>query len=185
MAHLFTADPHFGHARILEFCKRPFRSTREMDTALLRAMREAMGPDDDLWIVGDFAFAKSDEAERLEAMLASIPGRKHLVKGNHDKPWMTKLRGWASVHDMIEIQDQGTRVLLCHYPMITFPGARHGALQLFGHVHDNWRGSRNSVNVGVDVWDFRPVGLAEIRRRAATLPVNPLWSDVEPRSILQ
>ncbi|TGD60034.1 metallophosphoesterase, partial [Tabrizicola sp. WMC-M-20] len=55
---------------------------------MLSAMQEAMGPDDDLWIVGDFAFAPSDQAGRLEAMLASIPGRKHLVRGSHDKPWM-------------------------------------------------------------------------------------------------
>jgi calcineurin-like phosphoesterase family protein len=58
-------------------------------------------------------------------------------------------------------------------------------LQLFGHVHNNCPGTRNSVNVCVDVWEFRPVSLAEIKRRAATLPVNPLWSTVEPRSDLK
>ena len=60
--------------------------------------------------------------------------------------------------------------------MLTFPGA----LQLFGHVHDNWRGRRNSVNVGVDVWDFRPVSLPEIMARAARLPVNAHWNKIEP-----
>lgn len=178
----YTADPHFGHARIMKFCNRPFASIEEMDGRLLYAMQEVMQPEDDLWIVGDFAFATSDQAGRLEAMLASIPGRKHLVRGNHDKPWMLKLTGWASTHDMIEIQDQRTRLTLCHYPMITFPGARHDGLQLFGHVHGNWRGSRNSVNVGVDCWDYRPVDLTEIKRRARSLPVNPLWDKVEPRS---
>lgn len=72
------------------------------------------------------------------------------------------------------------RLFLCHYPMITWPGARHQGLQLFGHVHQSWQGSRNSVNIGVDVWDFRPVTLPEITRRAAGLPVNPLWDQVEP-----
>ncbi|MBY6203185.1 metallophosphoesterase [Maritalea mobilis] len=185
MANLYTADLHIGHARIIEFCKRPFASTKEMDSAVLRAMQEGMTPGEDLWIIGDFAFVRSDEAGRVETMLASIPGRKHLVRGNHDKPWMAKLPGWASVHDLVEIRDGGSRLTLCHYPMITFPGALHGALQLFGHVHENWRGSRNAVNVGVDVWNFRPVGLAEIKHRAATLPINPLWSAVEPRSELE
>lgn len=64
--------------------------------------------------------------------------------------------------------------------MITFPGARRGGLQLFGHVHQNWTGTRNSVNVGVDVWDFRAVTLPEIEARAATLPVNRHWDEVEP-----
>lgn len=48
-----------------------------------------------------------------------------------------------------------------------------------GHVHGRWRGSRNAVNVGVDVWDFRPVRIADIQRRARKLPVNRHWADVE------
>lgn len=60
--------------------------------------------------------------------------------------------------------------------MITWPGARRGALHLFGHVHGNWRGSRNAVNVGVDVWGFAPVALKDAGRRAATLPVNRHWN---------
>lgn len=158
MAHLYTADLHLGHTRILTFCKRPFASIEEMDGRLLRAMQEAMGPDDDLWIVGDFAVATSDQSGRLEGMLASIPGRKHLVVGNHDPLWVTELTGWASTHDMVEIQDQGTRIHLCHYPMITFPGARHDGLQLFGHVHGHWLGSRNSINTGVDCWNWSASG---------------------------
>jgi calcineurin-like phosphoesterase family protein len=185
MAHLFTADPHFGHARIIGFCNRPFASVAEMDSHILTRMQAAMTPDDDLWMIGDFALGGPDRAGRIEGYLASIPGRKHLVRGNHDKPWMTQLSGWSSVHNLVEIVAGDTALTLCHYPMVTFPGARHGALQLFGHVHNNWCGSRNAVNVGVDVWEFRPVSLAEIKRRAATLPINPLWSTVEPRSDLK
>ncbi|WP_347918983.1 hypothetical protein [Paracoccus marcusii] len=36
------------------------------------------------------------------------------------------------------------------------------------------------MNVGVDVWNFRPVTLPEIERRAAKLPVNAHWDQVEP-----
>jgi calcineurin-like phosphoesterase family protein len=71
---------------------------------------------------------------------------------------------------------------LCHYPMLTWPGARKGGLQLFGHVHAHWPGSRNSVNVGVDLWDFRPVSAQDAAARARTLPVNKHWADVEPRT---
>ena len=52
-------------------------------------------------------------------------------------------------------------------------------MQLFGHVHHRWMGSRNSVNVGVDVWGYRPVQLDEIKERAKTLPPNKHWPDVE------
>ena len=52
---------------------------------------------------------------------------------------------------------------------------------IFGHVHQRWPGSRNSVNVGVDAWDFMPVTLTDIGRRARELPVNLHWADVECR----
>lgn len=55
---------------------------------------------------------------------------------------------------------------------------------MFGHVHENWKGSRNSVNVGVDVWDFKPVRFEDVERRAKKLLVNKHWDDVEPRSAL-
>ncbi|MBR2655575.1 MAG: metallophosphoesterase [Loktanella sp.] len=178
----YTADPHFFHERILEFCDRPFTSIGEMNGRILAHYQASVGPDDDLWIVGDVAMVRSDMADQLSAMLQSIPGRKHLIVGNHDEPWVRALPVWTSVHDMVEIIDDGTRLTLCHYPMITWPGARRGALQLFGHVHQNWQGSRKAVNVGVDVWDFKPVTIREIRKRAAGMDVNPLWSKVEPRS---
>jgi calcineurin-like phosphoesterase family protein len=183
--NFYTADPHFFHQNIIEFCNRPFTSVGEMNGRILSNYQSVMTPADDLWVLGDVAVVSIDAAEKLTAMLNSIPGRKHLVVGNHDKPWVRGLNVWTSVHDLTEINDSGARVTLCHYPMITWPGARRGAIQLFGHVHGNWRGSRNSVNVGVDVWDFRPVTISEIKARAARQAVNPIWNLAEPRTLIQ
>ncbi len=155
-----------------------------MNREILYNYQSTVGPTDDLWVLGDVAVVHVDAAPELSAMLASIPGRKHLVTGNHDKAWIKSLPVWTSVHGIVEIKDSGHRITLCHYPMITFAGARHGAIQLFGHIHQNWRGSRNSVNVGVDVWDFRPVTFPEIKARAARQPVNPVWNKVEPRTTI-
>ncbi|TDR36701.1 hypothetical protein [Aquamicrobium defluvii] len=63
--------------------------------------------------------------------------------------------------------------------MITWEGARKGAIQLFGHVHERWRGTRNSVNVGVDVWDFLPICLGDILKRAKAQAKNVYWPQVE------
>lgn len=72
--------------------------------------------------------------------------------------------------------------MLCHYPMIAFPGARQGGVNLFGLVLNNRRGSWNAVNTGVDVWDFRPATLEDIKKRSKTLPVNPVRAFAEPNS---
>ena len=56
------------------------------------------------------------------------------------------------------------------------------AVHLFGHVHGNWRGARGArgaVNVGVDVWDYRPVTWGEAERRARTMKPHAHWGDVE------
>lgn len=184
MTHWYSADPHFGHDNIIKLCNRPFPSIAEMDAAILANYTSRIGPDDDFWIVGDLSFGRSaSKRGYLERLFARLPGRKHLVRGNHDNSAIAELP-WASVHDIVEVKDGDRRFVLCHYPMITWHGARRGALQLFGHVHGNWRGTRNSLNVGVDVWDFRPVRADDIVARAETLPVNVYWDTVEPRSAL-
>ncbi|WP_449043443.1 metallophosphoesterase [Paracoccus versutus] len=179
--HWFTADPHYSHDRIIGFCDRPFPDVAAMNARLLAECRARVQPDDDLWILGDFTAGRSTDAQRREVrtIFHALPGRRRLIRGNHDEDWVRDLP-WDSVAETADIVVDKRRLFLCHYPMITWPGARHQGLQLFGHVHQNWRGSRNSVNVGVDVWNFRPVTLPEILRRAAKLPVNAHWDQVEP-----
>ena len=179
----YTADTHFGHENVMRFCDRPFSSVHQMDETLLENMRQVVKPTDQLWILGDFAFGTlAKDQVYLQEIFDQLPGAdKHLVIGNHDAEPTLKLP-WASVSRFVELCDGPKNQLntLCHYPMITWNHARRGALQLFGHVHGNWHGSRNSVNVGVDVWDYMPVNYDDIAQRACALPVNEHWFDVEP-----
>ena len=61
--------------------------------------------------------------------------------------------------------------------MIKWNHARRGALQLFVHIHNSWRGSRKSV--GVDAWDFMSVRFEDIAWRAKSPPASKHWQDVE------
>ena len=56
MTFRYTADHHFGHESIIRNARRPFRDTAHMDAALIEALWQRVGPEDDLWIIGDFAF---------------------------------------------------------------------------------------------------------------------------------
>lgn len=179
MANWYTADTHFGHANIIGHCDRPFADASEMDTEIIRNIRERVKPGDDLWIIGDFAFGPPARSESYcRGVFEQLPGRKHLIVGNHDFK-QTRSLPWTSVREIVELRDGGQALVLCHYPMLTWNRARNGALQLFGHVHNNWQGTRNSVNVGVDVWGFNPIQLPEILERAQSLPVNSYWKSVE------
>ncbi|MDP5220369.1 metallophosphoesterase [Ruegeria sp. 2205SS24-7] len=185
MANWYTADTHFSHENVIAHCNRPFRSAAEMDTVLIENMWKVVKPDDELWIIGDFAFGpKAKEASYLAGVFSQLPGvKKHLAVGNHDLNPTLELP-WDSIHCLVEVKDgpQNQAITLCHYPMITWNDARRQALHLFGHVHNSWKGSRNAVNVGDDVWNFKPVSLQQAAQRAKSLPINKHWSDVEPRA---
>jgi calcineurin-like phosphoesterase family protein len=178
----YTADLHFGHENVIEFCDRPFKTVEEMDTTLLANMRKRVKKGDEIWILGDFAFGpRAKDRFYLSYLFGKIPcNKRHLVIGNHDAQPILDLP-WTSVNNLVEVRDGSLKQnnTLCHYPMVTWNHSRRGALQLFGHVHGNWMGSRNSVNVGVDVWDYYPVTINEIEARGRDLPVSPHWIDAE------
>lgn len=183
----YCADPHFGHDAIVEFCNRPFKNADEADEAILRNLHERVGPDDQLWLLGDFALGRRKlDKTWLREMFDRLPGAEHhLIVGNHDDEIIQSLP-WTTVSQIAEVRDGTKRQFntLFHYPMHTWNHARRGAYCLFGHVHDNWLGTRNCVNVGLDVWDFYPVSFDEIERRSKTLPVNKHWHEVEPGTVI-
>jgi calcineurin-like phosphoesterase family protein len=55
------------------------------------------------------------------------------------------------------------KLVLCHYALRSRPGSRRGAVHLYGHSHGTLPGNGQSLDVGVDCWDFRPVSLSQIR----------------------
>ena len=179
MAHYFTADTHFGDDSTRRFFSRPFASAQDMDAALL-AGTKFIEATDDFWIIGDFACCDTEtDRSRAAAIFSLLPGQKHLIRGNHDSEWVQRELPWVSVHDLVELKAGGRSFVLCHYPMVTWNGAREDAIQLFGHVHTNWPGAGGQVNVGVDLWDFRPVNVAEAELRALTLPPSKLHARAE------
>lgn len=157
----FTADTHFGHARSIELCARPFADVAEMNGSMIANWNAVVQPDDTVWHLGDFVYKSACPPASIFNVLN---GRKHLIVGNHDGPKTLDLP-WESISQMLEIAVDGTRVFLCHYPVAEWPAYWRQAVHLYGHVHGNRRGLGRSMDVGVDVWGFRPVTLPEILQR--------------------
>jgi calcineurin-like phosphoesterase family protein len=164
MSVFFTSDTHFGHAQALARFRRPFDSVQAMNEAIAARWNECVGPDDEVWHIGDFAIRLAEPA--LSRLFDSLDGRKHLVRGNNDGPATVALRR-ASVQDYAEREVEGTRLVLCHYPFRTWNGMYKGALNLHGHSHGQLKGLPRQIDVGVDVWDFRPRTLAQLKDRRA------------------
>lgn len=175
MANIYSSDLHFFTESVLTVFQRPFGTVDEMNAALLANIQKTVGDDDDFWILGDFANV-TDQANLsgISSIFEKIPGRKHLVAGNHDLEPVHKL-GWASIHEITEIDDSGRHIVLCHFPLLTWNKARDGVFHLFGHVHNRWAGTPSSINVAPELWDYRPVRWPAILERAAHLPANPIF----------
>ncbi len=163
----FTSDLHLGHSQIIKHCSRPFADSREMDGALIANWNAVVQADDDVWVVGDFAFRGTKSPG---SYLARLTGRKHLIHGNHDSQECREHPAWTSSQAMAELTVDGMRIVLLHYSMRVWPRSHHGSLHLYGHSHGQLPGDRQSCDVGVDAWDYRPVQLSEIRWKLATLP---------------
>lgn len=168
MTTFFCADLHLGHATLLTSAvarPRPFASIEEHDEAIISRWNATVrSASDDVYVLGDFALGL--DAAALERAFRRLRGRKHLIIGNHDAKRTIRLPWSSTPADLRRIVvDAGSHrydVTLCHYPMRAWNRIHHGALHLFGHTHGSLPGTRRSCDVGVDVWDFRPVTLTEI-----------------------
>lgn len=169
----FTADTHFQHRMLIDRLMRPFDTTDSMDRTMIRRWNDVVGPDDIVYHLGDFAMGIPDT---WSSICRQLNGFKVLIRGNHDRSaaFMQSI-GFDVVtrNAIVTVDDQ--RLWLHHYPhrQDSSPGPRRPSapgpfdLALCGHVHDAWQMSDGIVNVGQDVWDFTPVDLTNIRRRAS------------------
>jgi calcineurin-like phosphoesterase family protein len=156
----FSADHHFGDARARTFYRRPFASVAEMDQAMIDRWNATVVPGDEVWHLGDFAVRQ--KADRVETLLKVLNGRKHLLVGNNDDAAVTGAAGWTSVQAYAEFMVDRVKLVLCHYPFRTWRDMNKGASNLHGHSHGRLKSLPRQFDVGVDVWNFRPVKLADI-----------------------
>ena len=167
----FTSDIHFGHSNIIKYCRRPFASVEEMNEKIVRNWNEKVSREDEVFILGDLSFM-SAYATRL--LMLRMNGKKYVIVGNHDKK-LFKDRELANcfewIKDYAEIQYRGIPIVLFHYPIAMWNGRFHGAMHLYGHVHNGQdyyaflKGRMTgdgSYNVGMDVNDFAPVDIEEL-----------------------
>lgn len=161
----FTADLHFGHARIIEFHPHRGATLDDMHECLVENWNAAVAQRDEVWVLGDFAMGKLDDSLKF---FHHLNGKKHLVSGNHDGN-KTKALPWSSVQDYREWKQKPHRAVLSHYPMLTWNGAHHGVWMLHGHSHGLLAPTATTrMDVGVDCHpELRPFTLDEVEAEMA------------------
>ena len=134
-----------------------------MNEKLIENWNGRVSKDDDIYHLGDFGFARH---EKLDEILQRLNGRKYFIKGNHDKPMKCLGKHFVWMKDYADISDDGRHVVLCHYGLRVWNRSFHGkTVMLYGHSKGSLPPIKNSLDVGVDCWNYRPVTLDEIKER--------------------
>lgn len=183
MRYWFTSDLHFGHRNILEYCKRPWTTVEDMNNGLIENWNKCVSPEDTVYFLGDLFFLGR---KRAVDILANLNGRIHWILGNHDKEHSKKddilsrfesvdklkrirIKGFQEVHGGIVEFDK--KIVLCHFPLLSWEGMGGGSWHLHGHCHGSLdkslRGFR--MDVGVDCHpEYRPFSLDEVEEYMAS-----------------
>jgi calcineurin-like phosphoesterase family protein len=163
-----TADEHYGHHNILRYEDRPFKNMSKMETEISRFHNELVKNNNHVIHAGDFIpFLGPERKNYFRSIMKKYEGHgiHHLVVGNHDEaPFEFYLNiGFTSVHTAMWFNYKGFRFVIVHDPAkyIAIP-KKENQIILCGHVHSLFTIVKNVVNVGVDVWDYKPVSLDKI-----------------------
>ena len=161
----FTSDLHLGHNAVINMQNRPFADADEMDRVLIVNYNSVVHKNDTVYLLGDICFRIG--VDRANELIASMNGKKYLIKGNHDKKYDESL--FEEVRDFMTISANGMNIALMHYPMLSWPKSRHGSFMLHGHIHSdglynfsNLEAGIKRYDVGVDANGYYPVSLNQI-----------------------
>lgn len=117
-------DLHFGHSRIPKF-RTQFATEQEHSDYLCERWRETVTKRDVVYVLGDAAFTREGLAR-----FADLPGRKILVRGNHDG---FKTMEYLPFFEAIEGLFPYKSAWLSHCPI--HPAELRGRFNIHGHTH--------------------------------------------------
>ena len=188
MSIFFTSDTHFFHKAIIGYCNRPAIDVDHMNKILIDNWNSKIGPDDDVYHLGDFAFSG---ITKLIPILEQLNGRKHLIVGNHDYGNVKKdaFRShfvWIKDYYMLRVHDlyqneEGIDqqyhqpIVLMHFPILSWDGMSHGSWMLHGHCHGSLPPTRMMrLDVGVDTNNLMPYSYEDVKKIMLLRSVVPV-----------
>lgn len=157
----FISDTHFGHRAMVEqWRKNPYTGLRfldkeHMDEHLIAEWNTVVPKNGIVFHLGDVSFRNQRETAEI---LCELNGEIHLIDGNHDKGINGAARDiFRSINPYLElsIRVEGRttpiKIVLCHYPILSWNGMHHGSWHVHGHSHGNLVSGRGKrLDVGVD-----------------------------------
>jgi calcineurin-like phosphoesterase family protein len=135
-----------------------------MNSKLVKNWNSVVRSEDIVYILGDIAMIGKSQEEKLGQIIQKLRGTKILIMGNHDEmsqkqyirigfqqvvyPYLEVKEGWYCYHD----------------PALATAIGEKAKINLVGHVHDLFDiiPAKRMINVGVDIWDYKPISEEQI-----------------------
>ena len=155
------SDMHFDHKNIIRYCNRPFRSTREMNTILVKNWNRTVRKTDIVYFLGDMAFGNGRRS--IDYWLSRLNGDIYFIRGNHDTDAITYAK---VITDKFPIKYKDYTFLLMHDPYrpsswddwIIHGDKHNNSMEKFPHIHDK----NKTVNVCAELTGYTPLSLDSI-----------------------
>ena len=168
-----SADWHLSHENIIKYSNRPFQDYIHMNETLIKNANERMNEDDIFIHVGDWCFTNKNIKQKASDYEKCIKAKLIHVNGNHDRNNSVK-----NCIEEITLKTAKLNILVRHIPIEDpedFYKMKDFDFVICGHVHEKWRHKivysnnfgedsdyRIMINVGCDVWKYKPVRLNEV-----------------------
>ncbi|MCR5639743.1 MAG: metallophosphoesterase [Lachnospiraceae bacterium] len=136
----YISDMHLFHEAVLGFDQRPFENMELMLNSIKQSWNRKVTNGDTVYILGDVSMR--GKSEKLISYVATLKGKKVLVKGNHDDVSDYRYQQlFAEICDYKEITDsvdgKTYDLVLCHYPIFSWKKMGRGTILLYGHTHNS------------------------------------------------
>ena len=176
-----TSDTHYNHTNIckgitrwdLETEKqleavRDFATLEEMNKSIIDGINSNVSENDTLIHGGDWSFGGFEYIEIFREMINC----KNIIFtiGNHDHH-IERNKGniqriFKKVSHYLELEVNEKKIVVCHYPILSWNGLRKGSYMLHGHQHlkgDKRFSTGRRMDIGLcGSPEFRPYRLEEV-----------------------
>ena len=177
MQYFFTADQHYGHAKLIQHLALPFSSIQEKDEFQIDNHNSVVSPADIVVHAGDFTLIKNRSRVYRE-YVNRLNGKHIFLEGSHDY-WLKGEKGIKNIWGK-EFTDR-IYIVVCHYAMRVWHRSHWNSWQLYGHAHGHLPPVGKQHDVGVDNNNYYPVSFDEIAEIMQHREDNPNKLEKESR----
>lgn len=181
MDSYFIADTHLGHKNIVlgtsgwedKTACRKFETLFDHDNLIINNINEKVGVNDTLYVLGDFVFGGKNNIPIYRKMINCK--NVVLIRGNHDlhmhknsivfdgTSYINVNSLFKNVYDLLDFKIGHTKIVLCHFPILSWHRLSKGSFHLYGHVHKELNYHPQAICISAECNNFEPFSLKQIK----------------------